>query len=284
MDSVFRMLRTHFWPIWCFLFLLLIPYQLLVEGKRLFEIPIEHSEVIVLLIYLLLFYPIIQSGLSQVVMHQYQQGSPQFSWRMIFSMAGKNLRRVWMTHILLVSLLLFWILLMCFIVVGVVGLFKVYDIREAFPHIMMQPDILWFIGLLSIWPVSYTWIRFSLALPMVTLESKSIREAYARSWQLTKRTYMILCIKWICLAFLLLPIILFWLFVDTLQLSKVFIICVHLVMSPMILAFGPIFLSLIYIDQRARKEAFDLEIALKEVIKDSSGYRTGKKATTRSSF
>lgn len=282
MDSVFRILRKNFWPVWCFLFIINTPFQLLVEFNHIFEIPrIENIEIIVISIYLFVLYPVIQNALSQVVIHQYQQRCTRFSWQKLFSMASTNLGRIWATHILLVGLILLLILLI-FLIVG--GPFWGISLSKKAASQVIWPKILWLIGLLSIGPVSYLWLRLSLALPMITLEWKSVQESYVRSWRLTQRAYMVLCIKWISLALLLLPVFLFWLFIDSLQFSKIFLICVKLLMIPILLAMGPIFLSLIYIDQRARKEAFDLEMALKEVIKDPSEYRTGKKATTRGSF
>jgi hypothetical protein len=257
LDGLFRSYRRTFWPLWSFFFLIHTPFFLLFITNLLHTFELWLALFAVL--YLFILYPLWQSGCTHVVMHQVQKKQPKLTWHTLFLLA---LRRIWSLWIVN-ALLLIGLLLLSALIGAVVGSPLLFIDPDSATWEEMFWPLLALASLPCLLVVSYLWIRLSLVLPIISVESLSIRQALKRSWALTRHTYWRLLARWLSLLILQVPLFFIWIvYTDPFTSPKLFSIVFCAVTTPIALGLAPILLSLLYIDQRARTEAYDLTLQL----------------------
>lgn len=281
-DGIYRSLRKTFWPIWWFLFLLNTPFLLIIIGGYYWIDDIFDLEIlIVVLICLYLFnlHPVFQHGCTQMVTYQLKHEKKRLKWFTPFIFPLQNIWRLWIVNGILMGMLLVVVILITLIIGFPVSTFY---ISSGAPWKASILPILVISGMISFIVVCYLWVRLSLALPITSFEQVTWKESFVRSWILTDRSYFTLFGKWLVWALLQLPILFSWIFFATsFEAPELFSVIVCLLTSPIIQALGSILLSFLYIDQRARKEAFDLQMQLTDRGEESHDqYRSGAGART----
>ena len=262
-DGIFRSLRRTFWPLWWFLFLFNFPLELFFifwESIAKSSTIYDGLALLFFVIYLFFLFPLIQNACTTVVAKQIKQDEKKLTLRFLFANAFKQFDRLFLANALLLLLLL---LLTVFIMLPI-GI-PVYLFSDEEQLIDVLAIVVTVGIMLWIFPASYLGIRLSLALPVITEEKLSVKEAFLRSWALTKGSYFLLFGKWVMLCFLLFPIIFLGIYLtDTLQDVQFLLDFLLLLIDPVFIALPHILLGFIYINQRAKKEGYDLELLLAE--------------------
>lgn len=263
-DSTFRSLRKTFWPLWWFFFLFNMPLELFFIYWEYFSNNSSNVELILfiafLIIFLFLLTPIFQNVSTNVVVDQLKGREKKFSLKVLFSIAFDGLGKLFLANaITIISLLL---LAICIILL--VGL-PVYLFGSSVSLMDQLATILIVSGLIWIIPASFLGIRLSLTLPILAIELISIHAAFARSWLLTKHSYVSLMGKWILLFVFQTPFYLLGVYLlEMLEHAPFFYDIIFLFLDPIFVAMMYVFSSFLYIDQRTKKEAFDLQLGLEK--------------------
>lgn len=258
-DGMYRSLRNSFWQIWGVIFLINTPVLLLLISLIWYDfIRLNLSSVFLFafFIYTFIFYPVWQNGCTKMVMHQIQQRKERLAWYTVLRLSRVKIFKLVMANGILISLLSSIFMM----VTALIGLPMLLFSTETTWHLWIVVSIS---GLICFFPLTYLWIRFSLVLPVLANETISIIQAYKRSWSLTRHTHLALYARWMAWVILQLPFVFIWMvYMISVESPQPFWIIISLLITPIPLALGPIFLTLIYVDQRMRKEAFDLQLRL----------------------
>ena len=93
-------------------------------------------------------------------------------------------------------------------------------------------------------PASYIWIRISLVLPAIAVETASVKEGFARSWALTRKSYFSLISKWLLLLIFQIPV-----YFLSVYLSEIFVDAqffydlIFLLIDPILIGYGTCFVE-----------------------------------------
>lgn len=264
MDGIFRSLRKTFWPLWWFLFLFNVPFELFfVLWDAISDKPLN-AEIILFLtflaIYLLLLVPVFQQVCTNVVICQMKGEEEKVSLKYLFSISFDRYGKLFLANGLIVLIL---------IVLGLMIMFPI-----GLPFLLLSTGTVWMdqvmtiltiSGLMWMIPASYIWIRISLVLPAIAVETASVKEGFARSWALTRKSYFSLISKWLLLLIFQIPV-----YFLSVYLSEIFVDAqffydlIFLLIDPILIGMVHVLLSLIYMNQRAKKEGFDLQLMLEK--------------------
>lgn len=264
LDGIFRSIRNTFWPLWWFLFLFNIPFELFFifweylsdNESNVGLIPFT----IFLLIYLFLLAPIFQNVCTNVVLVQMRGEEHKLSLQFLFALSFNRFGRLFLAN----GLILFLIIVLGLFIIFPIGL-PIYLLSTSTNVMDQMVTILIISGMIWIFPASYIWIRFSLALPTLIIETESIKKAFARSWSLTKQSSLSLISKWVLLLGFQIPIYFLGVYLtEIFQNARFFCDFILLLIDPIFIAMPHVLLSLIYINQRAKKEAYDLQLMLEK--------------------
>lgn len=263
-DSTFRSLRKTFWPLWWFFFLFNVPLELFFIYWEYFSNNSSNVELILfiafLIIFLFLLTPIFQNVCINVVIDQLKGEEKKFTLKFLFSIAFDGFGKLFLAN----ALIIISLLLLAVIIILLVGL-PVYLFAGSVSLMDQLVTILIVGGLIWTIPASFLGIRLSLTLPILAIEMVSIRAAFARSWLLTKHSYASLTGKWILLFVFQTPFYFLGVYLlEMLEHATFFYDIVFLLLDPIFVAMIYVFSSFLYIDQRTKKEAFDLQLGLEK--------------------
>lgn len=269
-DGIFRSLKRTFWPLWWFLFLFNLPLELFLifwESVAQNTAIFDGLLLLFFVIYLFFLFPLFQNTCTTVVTRQIKQNEKKLTLGFLFANALKQFDRLFLANAaLLLLLLLLTVVCMLPMVVPIYLFYEPMDLLSNDEQLISVIAIVIMVGcMLWLFPASYLGIRLSLALPVITEEKLSVKEAFLRSWSLTKRSYFLLFGKWVMLCFLLVPIIFLGIYLtDVLQEMQLLLDFLLLLIDPVFIALPHLLLSFIYLNQRAKKEGYDLELLLAE--------------------
>jgi hypothetical protein len=216
-------------------------------------------------IYLLIIYPLLQVICHELIIQHFKQMKPSISYRSMIIHSIKHGRKGLLAHGMLVLFLLFFYMLF-----GSMIYFNFY-FGDPFDRLLISfiiSTVLFFL------PLAYIFYRFSLVIPIITLEQSSFWQAFLRSWELTRGGYFQTLGKLIWLYLTTIPLQLleglifevaayvsfqgFWL--------QLFLFLFEFLFIPLLYPLIPLFFNLVYWDERTRKEAFDLRQKLEQEI------------------
>lgn len=270
MDSTFRSLHKTFWPLWWFFFLFNVPLELIFLYWEYFSNNSPNVELVLFIIFLIIFLflltPIFQNVCTNVVINQLKGEEKKFSLKVLLSIAFDGFGKLFLANAIIIINLLF----LAIVIILLVGL-PVYLIAGSVSLMNQLVTVLIMSGLIGMIPASFLGIRFSLTLPVLAIEQVSIRVAFARSWLLTQHSYASLTGKWILLFVFQTPFYFLGVYlIEMFEHAPFFYDIVFLLLDPVFVAMMYVFSSFLYIDQRTKKEAFDLQLGLEK--KEVSSY------------
>ncbi|MBA4496385.1 hypothetical protein ACFO25_02290 [Paenactinomyces guangxiensis] len=279
LDGTLRIYRRHFWSLWTFCFLISFPFNLwiewwyLQETHRFASIPADR-ELIILLIDTFIWFAILPPFIQSACV--YLSRLKRTGWKELFVSIRNNLWKVLAAHWLICLL---WGVLFTLIVV-LIGLPLYMSAQE---NGSTNPDeIIWMAFsicmLVFLIPGSYFYVRLSLVTPVIVEENPTIWRAITRSWELTKGVFgstlgILVCLGAITIPFLFVQIGIKELstavsFYQTSWIWDGIYILSVLLIDPLLLFLYPVFCGIFYWNQRARKEAYDLQYQLQQVSTD----------------
>lgn len=262
-DGIFRSLRRTFWPLWWFLFIVHVPIEfffLLFErigNESRFEWILS---LVYFVIYMLFLIPLFQNVSTHVVMKQIKEEEEKLTLRFLFSIAFNQYGKLFLVNTLMFLMLIVLVVL----ILLPIGLpFLLFSSETELTSRLAVVFVA--AALCGMIPGSYLGIRLSLTLPVITEEGLSVKKALVRSWILTKDSYFRITGKWLLLFALQLPILFLGAYLaDVFQHAEFLLNILLLLIDPIFMVLPHVLLSLIYVNQRAKKEGYDLELLLEE--------------------
>ncbi len=288
-DGVFRLYRKEFKKL--FLFAMIgnvillgwikwLQFQVMEPGK----IPIESFDWFILLwaqlaVSSFFYFPLLQNLAFQITNKQLIQSDHHpVTWKQLFVMSFRNLGKVF-----IVQGLFFTLLWSFFFLLGSL-LFHQSDV-ETFQERLMFTSTTSFYLFSPL--ILYLAVRFSLLIPVISAEKVGVFQAFKRSWWLTQGRFGAILGRFIFVVLAILPFYLSssmiqdvsfypaeqdqtWLMVAFLS---------DLLLVPLCDWVIPFYFSLVYWDERMRKEAIDLFQASRsnQGVREGDGFRRSEK-------
>ncbi|SFJ49965.1 glycerophosphoryl diester phosphodiesterase membrane domain-containing protein [Thermoflavimicrobium dichotomicum] len=266
LDGVFRVYRKYFKGLWFFCFLVnmiltgWMQWLYIRQMKRVFG---SEQELLLSAIHLgvdlLIIYPLIQNACHQLWLKHVQNPHTSMGWKQIIRMSFRNSGKIFVANGLLSLFLLLFFLLFGSIIYTNIDAGNMYE--------KIAQMIVVSVFLFSL-PLSFIFIRFALIIPVISVEQKSIGQAFQRSWELTRGRYWLILGRLILLFIVTVPIQIGWgmllrLTIESGLWFQWIAFVLTLAILPLFLPLVPLMFSLIYWDERVRKEALDLQFRLK---------------------
>jgi membrane-anchored glycerophosphoryl diester phosphodiesterase (GDPDase) len=265
LDGTFRTLRRHLKSLWFFSFLGSLPFALWFnwwDTKQMFSpsdvpdtevITYQVAEILVLLLFL---YPFLQNAIYQSIQNR------KAGVRFLFRAAWRNGIRVWLAQsIICLFYLLLFILILGFIGVPVAFLSKTSAGKDAdFIMIAFSVSLL-----LACLPGLYLFAKFSFVIPFIHEEEVTAWGAVKRSWSFTKGSAGMIALHLFILTLIssipyLVPMEVYGFTVisppDWLLMAIVY--GYQLIIAPFLYPVIPIYLTLVYLNERLKKEGHDI--------------------------
>ncbi|MBA4543879.1 MULTISPECIES: hypothetical protein [Thermoactinomyces] len=264
LDGAFRILRRHLKPYWLLSFLGNLPFALwfnwmdvkqMVSPSAVSAMEMIGVEVAEILVFLLFLYPFLQNAIYQSVQ------SGEAGLRFLFRAAWRNGRKVWLAQLILC---LFYFALFL-VIIGIIGV-PIAVLTQSGADADFSVLAASFVSFLAICvPGLYFFAKFSFVIPVIHEEGGTVLGSLKRSWSLTKGSAGMIALHIFILSFILsipylVPAELYGVAVvsspDWLLLTVVY--GYQLLIAPFLYPVIPIYLALVFVNERIKKEGHDI--------------------------
>lgn len=278
LDGTFRLYKRHFLPLWLFCFIISCIPTLVIEWWYLQTLKANASATTALIESELII-TLVESIIWAVFLHPLAQNaaiylsqSKKISWKKAFRASFRNFGKIFMAN---GSICLIWGVILL-IIVSTVGL-PIYLTAQSSgtedPDSLIETVYTICLLLFTI-PWIFLSIKFSLVIPIIHIENPSIWQAIKRSWELTRQAVWVAFGILLCLILAIIPISMLAILAQELPymfgiqfiwLWDGIYLIVNLLINATVLPIWPLFFALLYWNQRARREAFDIQSKLQQL-------------------